>query len=186
MYDYEIDSFYERYFYRNLYPAVKKTLVKGTQYSCALLLFSYSEMVGSHITGNCNKRNKGRTNYEKFLEYMGESYCELFKKFPNVNFYDRLRNGLAHEIEPKGQHGVWLTEKPSENRNGIEYVDDADLVNVHLQEYFRDFKIGMDKLYQELKTGKNIEVLSNFINCRRQNYDRYITEEKGVKRVRNR
>jgi len=70
MQDYVIDSFYERYIYKNLYPAVEKTLTKGTQYSCALLLFSYTEMVGSHITGNCTKRNLGRKNFEVFSNFI--------------------------------------------------------------------------------------------------------------------
>jgi len=178
MQDYEIDSFYDRYIYKNLYPAVEKTLTKGTKYSCALLLFSYTEMVGSHITGNCTKRNLGKKNFEAFLKYMGKPYCELVEKFPNVNFYDLLRNGLAHEIEPKGQYGLWLTEQPDDKKIGIAYSHEGKIVNVNLQEYFRDFKIGMDKLYKELKSGlDNVEVFSNFINCRRQTYDRYIIKK---------
>ena len=67
MADYEVEDFFERHIKNNLYPAVRCTLKKGTQFACAQLLCSYTEIMGGHISGNLGKRYHGTKNFNTFL-----------------------------------------------------------------------------------------------------------------------
>lgn len=178
MADYEVEDFFERHIKNNLYPAVRCTLKKGTQFACAQLLCSYTEIMGGHISGNLGKRYYGTKNFNTFLEYMDPRYLELSKK---INLYDVIRNGLVHEAEPKKQFLIQLS-KSNPKRIGIEYYDKPSIIiNFHLREYFRDFKTGINKLCSQLKQPyQNLEIYSNFINCRRRTYEKYLIE-KGVR-----
>ncbi|TLX83345.1 MAG: hypothetical protein E6K98_04915 [Thaumarchaeota archaeon] len=59
---------------------------------------------------------------------------------------------------------IWTTESPQEGKFGIEITDGH--LNFNLQEYYRDFKNGVNKYYTKLKNWKkNQTTLGNFLKA---------------------
>jgi len=131
---------------------------KGLQL-CALALVTYTEVMGGLVTGKLKKKDATRENFEAFLPYLGQEYVKLAGKF---NIYGDVRSKLVHEFSPRPGHGIFLSEKPENEKIGLEYIN--DFLNFNLQEYFRDFKKGV-QLYR-LKLEKEKEdkkLLGNFL-----------------------
>jgi len=57
--------------------------------------------------------------------------------------YKIVRNKLVHEFNPKPSYVIWVSESPSKEKFGIEMTDGN--LNINLQEYYRDFKNGVEK-----------------------------------------
>lgn len=119
--------------------SIEATMKKETVYSCALLLSTYTEILGGLVTGKLKDSNEMRNNYVAFLGYLGSKYVELHKKY---DLYKNVRSKLVHEFSPRPSYVIWINEKPQDDRNGIEIIDGH--LNFHLKEYYRDFQQGVN------------------------------------------
>jgi len=133
---------------------------KGLQL-CALALVTYTEIMGGLVTGKLKKTGASQENFEAFLPYLGQKYVKPTGKF---NIYKDVRSKLVHEFAPRPGHGIFLSEKPENEKIGLEYTN--DFLKFNLQEYFRDFKIGVEKYKKKLENWKkNDKILENFIKA---------------------
>lgn len=157
---YVIEHIFEKDIRGDMYASINSTMNKDSRKSCALLLSVYTEILGGFVTGNLKDKSQMRQNYEAFLSYLGVEYREFHKKHDT---YTRIRNGLVHEFGPKKQYVIWLTETP-QRETGFEYVPEMDLIHFHLQEYFRDFKKGVDLYYEQLIKENRKNLIEKFLN----------------------
>lgn len=155
---YAIDRVFDKDIRGDMYSSINVTMNNESRKSCALLLSVYTEILGGFVTGKLKDKTQMRPNYEAFLPYLGTEYLEFHKKY---DIYSRIRNGLVHEFGPKKQYVIWLTEKP-QRELGFEYVPEMDLIHFHLQEYFRDFKNGIDLYYRQLIEEKQTSLIEKF------------------------
>ena len=158
---YAIESYFDRFVKGEMYHSVEGLLTRETRISCALLLATYTEVIGGLMTGNLLKDRHSKVNFTHFIKKMGKSYEDVDSK---VNLFKRMRSGLVHEFAPKKQFIVWLTESEQDGRCGVEYYDGSDVLNIHLREYYRDWKKVVESYYDELMAGTNPKLTVNFLN----------------------
>ena len=127
-----------------MYAGIEATLDKESGHSCALLLSTYTEVMGGVISGNLKDSSQMRNNYVEFLEYLGNHYVDLHEKY---DLYKIVRNKLVHEFSPRPSYIILYRDTPNPNIFGIEIVDGT--INFNLKEYYRDFKNGVEKLGDE-------------------------------------
>jgi len=93
MTDYEIfDSFFDIQV-KWMYAGIEATMAKKESYhTCALILSTYTEIMGGLVTGNLRKEyGESRKNYEAFLPYLGQKYVNL-DNLIKTQYPDRLRD----------------------------------------------------------------------------------------------
>jgi len=160
------DSFFN-YQVQMMYAGIEATnKTNKTLHLCALALSAYTEVMGGLVTGKLKEKNQSRKNYEAFLPYLGEKYVSLNNLLieKGISVYEIVRSKLVHEFSPRPSYGILRSEIPNEQVIGIEYLNGH--INIRLSEYYRDFKKGVEKYYQELKNWRNNqEKLANFLNA---------------------
>lgn len=165
---------FDTYFGKQLsfmYAGINATIKKiETGFSCALLLSSYTEILGGLANGTLRDYRAAQKNYEAFLPYLGEKYVALDKHIRIEHqdtlrhLYGAVRSKLVHEFSPRESYFINLTEYPNDDRIGLEVF--GNHLNFHLQEYYRDFKKGVEKYRDDLRIdddifGKFLRSLSN-------------------------
>ena len=156
---YAVESYFERFVYGEMYHSVDALMNRETRISCALLLATHTEIIGGLMTGNLLKVGHSRSNFSHFIEKMGGKYEEIHQQ---INLHKMLRSGLVHEYAPKKQFIVWLTEKPEDGKNGVAIY--GDVLNINLQEYYRDWKKIVEEFYSELMSLTKPELTVKFLN----------------------
>ena len=63
-------------------------------------------------------------------------------------------------FSPRPSFGIWITEKPNDDKIGIEFLESH--LNLNLNEYYRDFKNGV-KIYHD-KITRNPELFQTFLD----------------------
>jgi hypothetical protein len=161
-------SLFDTYFgtlLASMYSGIESTMKKESTYSCALLLSSYTEVIGGIISGNLKDPSSGmRKNYETFLEYLGGHYVALNQKY---DLYTNVRNKLVHEFILRRSHWIIINEKPTQGKFGIEVINGNLIFN--LQEYYRDFKNGVEKYRGGL--GEQGMSIINFVKALQTEWD---------------
>ena len=160
------DNFFN-YQVQMMYAGIEATnKTNKTLHLCALALSTYTEVMGGLVTGKLKEKNQSRKNYESFLPYLGKKYVSLNNLLieKGISVYEIVRSKLVHEFSPRPSYGILRSEIPNEQVIGIEYLNGH--INIRLSEYYRDFKKGVEKYYQELKNWRNNqEKLANFLNA---------------------
>ena len=177
---------FDTYFGNNqllwMYSGIESTIKKKeSAHSCALLLSTYTEILGGLITGHLKDIGHSKKNYEAFLSYLDQSYVDLHNQ---IDLYKRVRSAFVHEFSLKPSYAIWLTDNVTD-KLGIEYIPDTDKVivedgklvrrltkgslNFYVREYYRDFKNGVEKYRGELNTNKLLFI--NFIIALKINCD---------------
>lgn len=170
----DFNPVFETYFghqLNNMKKGIENTLSKETAHPCALLLSTYTEVMGGLVTGNLKNGRKMRQNYEAFLEYLGPDYVKLHKKF---DLYANVRNKLVHEFSPRPSYVIWISEKLNK-RTGIE-IHDGHL-NFHLKEYYRDFKNGVNAYRKDLDSTPTLII--NFVKALKINWENTLLKPKS-------
>jgi len=178
MTDYEIfDSFFDNQV-KWMYAGIEATMTEKESYhTCALTLSTYTEIMGGLVTGNLRKEyGESRKNYEAFLPYLGQKYVNLDNliktQYPDrlKNLYSAVRSKLVHEFSLRESHMFVSYEKLHDEKIGIELLSnkvkdhEAIHINFLIPEYYRDFKNGVNKYYDDLKKWKMDETrLGNFL-----------------------
>jgi len=165
-----LDVFFENQV-KNMFIGIEATMKKETLFLCALALSTYTEIMGGLVTGFLKIEGHSRESYEAFLPYLGERYVKLNEKLsfqkdedgkPN-NLYRIVRSKFVHEFQPRPSYGIWISEKPSDGI-GLDMINDN--LNIHLTNYYRDFRAGVNKYYEKLKNWENNqELFGNFIKA---------------------
>lgn len=130
-----------------MYSGIESVMKKESAHACALLLSTYTEVLGGFVTGDLKNPKMMRRNYESFLPYLGQHYVLLHKKY---DLYGIVRNKLVHEFSPRPSYIIWVRDSPQKDLFGVEIVDGN--LNFNLQEYYRDFRNGIMKYRNEFNT----------------------------------
>lgn len=168
---------------------IEATMSKESSYACALALSTYTEVMGGLVTGNLRKeQGESQNNFEAFLPYLGDRYKELDNliktQYPKKlkSIFHAVRSKLVHEFALRGSHFIVLSEIPNEDTLGIElqsnyaYANNVKIqeythINFHIREYYRDFRKGITKYYNELQNIKeNQERYDKFLNATVENH----------------
>jgi len=162
-----ISEYFFKKYVNQWHPAIDAILKDETKYSCALLLSAYTEMMGGLVSGRLLEKGVNKSNFNSFLEYMGTSYVDINRNHNNT-VYDRMRNGLFHELEPKYHYEILVSNIEDKNKIGIEFNASLDVMRINLREYYRDFKKGVEKFHDEVQ-GPHIKVkkAENLSKCLR-------------------
>ncbi len=139
----------------------------GANFLVALGLSDYTEVLGGLVTGDLKVKRKAAANYRAFLPYLGDYYVSLNQQ---IDLYDRVRCGLAHEYFIKGDAIIARSlvdpnGKP-DKVPGILYIDKSAIVTIQTdagprqipedtivfgtRNYARDFANGCETYYSEL------------------------------------
>ena len=138
-----------------MYAGIESTMTKESAHSCALLLSTYTEVLGGLITGNLRKQGETKKNFVAFLRYMGDYYVELHEK---IDLFKTVRSKFVHEFSLRPPYVIWIHDKIT-GRKGLE--SNNNHLNFHLREYYRDFKKGVENYRKDLVTSN--ELFGRFI-----------------------
>ena len=64
---YAVETYFERFVYGEMYHSVDALMKRETRISCALLLATYTEIIGGLMTGNLLKEGQSRANFSHFF-----------------------------------------------------------------------------------------------------------------------
>lgn len=169
------NQLFDQYFGRQLntmYDAIDATIDLKIAHPCALLLSTYTEVMGGLVTGRLKDSTAMRRNYEAFLRYLGNPYVDLNEKY---DLYKHVRNKLVHEFSPRPSYIIWINSDVS-NKIGIEITDGH--LNIYLKEYYRDFKAGVEKYKQEFNS--NGSLIDNFRRAVQTDWSNTLIKERHL------
>jgi len=164
------DQYFGRYL-QFMYDGIESTMHEKTAYSCALLLSTYTEVMGGLVTGNLKAEGNAKTNYVAFLPFLGESYVTLHKEY---DLYKWVRSKLVHEFSPKPNYIIWVN-KSITNKSGIDIIDGN--LDFNLREYYRDFRCGVEKY--KLQFNSSGMIINNFQKAIRTDYTKISLKKKS-------
>ena len=156
-----------------MYFGIESTMKKESIHACALLLSTYTEVLGGLITGNLHDNHSMRDNYEKFLEYLGEHYVVLNEKY---DLYSNVRSKLVHEFAPRPSYMILISDVPNSNTFGIEVTNGH--LNINLREYYRDFKNGIDNY--RIQFGSDTSLVLNLQKALRIDWNNVLLNPKNA------
>ncbi|MGI0073952.1 MAG: hypothetical protein ACREA3_09085 [Nitrosotalea sp.] len=148
------DLFFQ-YQVRGMITGIEVTIDKKLHHLSALALSAYTEVMGGLVTGNLKKKGYSRKNYEAFLPYLGDKYVDLNNQLKSrkTSLHEMVRNKLVHEFSPRPSYGIFISESEQE-KIGIEVNFDQNqipILIIGVREYYRDFKNGTEKYYDDLE-----------------------------------
>lgn len=122
---------------------------------CALGLVVYTETLGRVAIRQLERRYE-RSPGEAFWAFLGRmadgEYARWAKDWQRdhkpLDFFDALRNGLAHEYLPKVRTKLWFYFG---EKFGLGVEPDWDLV-LKMEAYHQDFSLAAEALFSELRT----------------------------------
>jgi hypothetical protein len=133
-----------------MYHDIRQTIdLAKANFLVALGLSVYTEVMGGLVTGQLKNSCWSRKNYEAFLPFLGTYYEGLHKQ---IDLYKRVRCGLVHEYFVKGRAMISV-EFMRKDVPGIVYTSEIDHISISIERYFQDFKAGVQKYYEILKSG---------------------------------
>lgn len=185
-----IKDYFQQFIQGFIFNDIDKSINAGTNFMIALALMSYTEHLGSLMTGKLGISGFSESNFNKALEYFdfnGDiNYYKDFKVKDNksgkeLNIYKIFRCGLVHEYFPKGLEKMTIHNEPSylpSTDVGISWVDFGTerRLRFHCNAYFRDFKNAFNKYKEDLLVKKDSILLENFDNAI-NNIESYDIEE---------
>ena len=180
-----IDEFFKEFIFGFVYTDIERCIQAGANYVVALALLSYTEYIGGLISGNLCSRDRGiaNVNFNTALEYFPKGYQDINSslvveyidekgKFQrDCGIYSLFRCGMIHEYfikglgtvinDPKGRvHSdqIGISVLPVEMPTGLT----EKYLLFHTNEYFRDFRSAVDKIFKLLTVEKDQALLKLF------------------------
>lgn len=145
-----------------MYAGIEATLKKETVLTCALVLSTYTEILGGFVTGKLKIERNSRQNYEAFLQFLGNYYVQLNWELQKrgTNLHREVRSKIVHEYQPRPGFAFTLEDEATD-KPGIEYPSLGDgqysllkdkSLNIppprflvfRAKEYYRDFRNAVD------------------------------------------
>jgi len=153
-----VDYYFTEFVFGFMYNDIKRAIDSAkANFLVALGLSVYTEVMGGLVTGHLKDHHWSKRNFKAFLPYLGTHYEKLDAQ---IDLYKRVRCGLVHEYFVKGRSMISI-KFTRENIPGIVYTATLDHVHIACKQYFRDFKAGVQRYYNLLKSG-DVEALRKF------------------------
>lgn len=182
--EYIIDYFHE-FIFGFIYHDIDQCIRAQANYVVALALLSYTEYLGALVSGHIGLGNKGRQSFRKALSYFPEEYKQVNdsiviqyvdkdgkpvlekkgkkkgKPKQEKEIYGLFRCGLVHEYFIKGESIIYNDPYgPTKSHIGI--IKTGGKLEFHTNEYFRDFRLAIDKIYKLLVLDSNPKLMEGF------------------------
>ena len=190
----QIIDYFHQFIFGFIYHDIERCIEAKANYVVALALLSCTEFIGGLISGNLGLKNKSKDNFDEALKYFPGGYkdidSELTVEYVNEDgvaqidngLYSLFRCGVVHEYFPKGVDvGVlnYPDGQTNGNRIGIQVTppQGEPQRKLHLfrnNEYFRDFKFAVDKVYKGLIVDCDPKLLEGFNRSLDRIYSRRI------------
>jgi hypothetical protein len=170
MNDQEIDGFFDAFVYSFMCGDVERCIAARANQGVALMLLSYTEVMGGLSTGNLGLTSHSTADFRaglSLMEWNGHpNYYRDFRvdllepgKAPDrMDVYKIFRCGVAHEYFVKGLALVHNNPDRVDHcipqDKGIGWIDHAGtrILRFHTNAYYRDFRAAMAKLHAKAKT----------------------------------
>ena len=186
----ELSTYFDEVIDRIVYPEIERCIKSDARYIAALALLSYTEFIGALINGHLGSRGTSECDFNAALEYFPTRYwdadSELKVEYVDGNgvklvdkgIYSLFRCGLAHEVLIKGNSGIvndpnWRDDN---TRIGVTVMSNVLRINkegeceeseekilvFYVNEYFRDFKMAVEKIRERLFKHSDTALLERF------------------------
>lgn len=196
----EIIDYFQEFIFGFVYHDIENCIKAGANYVVALALLSYTEYIGGLISGNLGLRDRGipTNNFKKALEYFPKDYDDFDsstkveykddkgKTITETGIYKVFRCGMVHEYFGKGCGIVFNNPggHAEAHRIGVEVMNvemlstgvEEKLPILRTNEYFRDFKSAVEKIYKSLIIDCDHNVLEEFNRSLDRIYSRKILQ----------
>lgn len=169
----DIDDYFKTYIFGFMLNDIEKAINSGLNYIAALGLAVHSEVIGGLMTGKLRDKRASRKNFEKFLEHLGTIIPYYNQDNIKKVFYDNIRCGLVHEYFVKeittngdkgliARVGVPVGKDTYEGIPGVFIDEREERILFFLRNYFRDFKLAVEKYYNQVVKDKDESLINNF------------------------
>ena len=153
-----VEVYFREFVFGFMYHDIQQTIdLARANFLVALGLSAYTEVMGGLVTGQLRNPKWSRKNYEAFLPFLGAHYVDLQSQ---IDLYRRVRCGLVHQYFVKGRAMI-AVKFAREDAPGIVYTSEFDHISISIERYFQDFKVGVQRYYDILRSG-NVEALRKF------------------------
>jgi hypothetical protein len=201
--EWTIIDYFQHFIFGFIYHDIERCVEARANYVVALALLSYTEFIGGLISGRLGLKDKGvpTSNFNEALQYFPKEYASLNaslkieykddngKTQTEQGIYALFRCGMVHEFFIKGfatiyndpdghaqDHiGIVKAERP------IEWPEEHSIppylnkvLEFHTNEYFRDFKSAVDRIFKLLIVDKDQRLLRGFNDSLDRVYSRRI------------
>lgn len=155
------EIFFKEFVFGFMYNDIRQAIdLAKANFLVALGLSVYTEIMGGLITGQLRNPKWSRKNYEAFLPFLGAHYVDLHSQ---IDLYKRVRCGLVHQYFVKGRAMI-AVKFTRGDVPGIVYTGEFDHISISIERYFQDFKAGVQRYYEILKSG-DAEALRKFMQA---------------------
>jgi hypothetical protein len=173
----EIVDYFHEFIFGFIYHDIERCIEAKANYVVALALLSYTEYIGGLISGNLGLKDRGipTSNFNTALEYFPKKYKDinltLQVEYTDENgntqsekgIYSLFRCGMVHEYFVKGESIVY-NEPYGHTKSHIGIIKNGEKLEFHTNEYFRDFRLAIYKIYKLLVMDSNPKLMDGFNN----------------------
>ena len=158
----KLRNFYRNVFYGFMCQDIEQCIKARANYSVALLLMTYTEILGGLLTGNLGLVGHSKSNFNKGISQLAWvddlGYYKNFRavvkekgEWKKYDIYKLVRCGLVHEYFVKGGGIVHNNSDAVDHCNaedaGIGWINHRGkrVLRFHNNAYYRDFREGITK-----------------------------------------
>ncbi len=180
----DIINHFQEFIFDFIYHDIEHCIEVRANYAVALALLSYTEYIGGLISGYLGLKNKSKSNFEEALKYFPKEYSDVNITLKveyrdergqiksDTGIYGLFRCGMVHEYFIKGL-GTVINNPDGHaeaHRIGVEVMKvemlstgvEEKLLVLRTNEYFRDFKVAVEKIYKRLILNSDPKLLKGF------------------------
>ena len=200
----EIIDYFQEFIYGSICHNIENCIKAGSNYVVALALLSYTEYIGRLISGNLGIQRESGKSFKKALDYFPNEYNKVDSSIviqyidkdgqpildkkgnpeQDKGIYGLFRCGMVHEYFIKGLGAVINNPDGHAEAHliGVEVMNveisstgiEEKLLILRTNEYFRDFKSAIDRIFKLLVVDKDPRLLRGFNNSLDRIYSRRI------------
>jgi hypothetical protein len=191
-------DFFTNYIHGYMFNDIEKSINVGANFAVAILLLTYTENIGSLISGHLGLKGHSYKDFNKMIEYFDfNGDAEYYKKFEitykaNIgsqieilDIYTAFRCGFIHEYFPKLPCIVQNNQPVDhylDSEAGIHWFDDNGVktLRFHNNAYYRDLKKAVDKIFRQIFIQNDPSITSNTIKSLERITDRILIAPKKI------
>jgi len=172
----DIIDYFHRFIFGFICHDIERCIEARANYVVALALLSYTEFIGGLISGNLGLKDKGisNRNFKKALKYFPKEYKDIDsslkveykdkngKTQTETGIYFLFRCGMVHEYFIKGHPTIVYNDPYGPTQKHIGIIKTNGKFEFHTNEYFRDFRLAVEKIYKMLVVDSNPKLLEGF------------------------
>lgn len=191
-------DYFTNYIHGFMFNDIENSINAKANFAVATLLLSYTENIGSLISGHLGLKNHSYKDFNKMIEYFDfngdTNYYKNFKieyradkssPIEELDIYTAFRCGFIHEYFPKLPCMVQNNQPVDyclDSEAGIHWYDDSGVIRLrfHNNAYYRDLKKAVDKIFRQIFIQNDPSITSNTIKSLERVTDRVLITPKKI------